>query len=227
MSRQCLLARSLIHTPCLSETRPLLRRSSTPSFPAPVKDAQPVAIYFRPSDTSIWPVPSQSFEASGWREHVLPDSSVYFSHALLHVTTDVDLRNPGKFEVVSAFLGGGGRGGDMALPPEGWELWLRDAGTAKQEFVPARAWVHHAMRAISLEQPPMHSNEIHIPEEDSEYMDAFMLTICDRRYAKSSPFRARYGESLLVVHRNAPGSYASASELPCGSDRYLDMVVYR
>ena len=172
-------------------------------------------------------MPSQSFEASGWREHVLPDSSVYFSHALLHVTTDVDLRNPGKFEVVSAFLGGGGRGGDMALPPEGWELWLRDAGTAKQEFVPARAWVHHAMRAISLEQPPMHSNEIHIPEEDSEYMDAFMLTICDRRYAKSSSFRARYGESLLVVHRNAPGSYASASELPCGSDRYLDMVVYR
>ncbi|ETW83756.1 hypothetical protein HETIRDRAFT_472051 [Heterobasidion irregulare TC 32-1] len=170
--------RSMLNSPMdhveydTDETRPLLRRPSTPSFPAPVKDAQPVAIYFRPSDTSIWPVPSQSFEASGWREHILPDSSVYFSHALLHVTTDVDLRNPGKFEVVSAFLGGSGRGDDMALPPEGWELWLRDAGTAKQEFVPARAWVHHAMRAISLEQPPMHSNEIHIPEEDRLDMES-------------------------------------------------------
>ncbi|THH18607.1 hypothetical protein EW146_g2429 [Bondarzewia mesenterica] len=175
-SNYSLAGRSSINSPMdhlefeTDETRPLLRRPSTPSLPALVKErqfaSQPVAVYFRPSDSSIWPMPSHNFESTGWREHILPDSSVYFSHASLSVTADVDLRNPGKLEAVSAYLGGGGVGSDMVLPPEGWELWLRDAGMTKNDFVPARAWVHHAMRAVSLEQPPMRSDEIHIPEED-------------------------------------------------------------
>lgn len=128
----------------------------------------PVTIYFQPGDTSMWPTPARNFEAFGWKEIMLPDSSFYYFHPNLHVATDVDLRNYAKMEAVTAYLGRRDTAEEGVLPPEGWELWLKDAALSKDDFVPGRAWVNHAKRVVSLEKPVVETSEVHVFDESRE-----------------------------------------------------------
>jgi hypothetical protein len=90
------------------------------------------------------------FASIGWQEIVLPDGSSYYSNSTLHVVTDIDLRNSERLDAVTTFL----EGRDMdILPPQGWELWLRDAGASTTTFIPAKAWVHHGTRMVLFDAP--------------------------------------------------------------------------
>ncbi|TFY80046.1 hypothetical protein EWM64_g3967 [Hericium alpestre] len=152
------------------ETRPLLHRPSTSTLEDTSKNAepepQPVAIYFRDGDNSIWPAPSSSFAVLGWREHILPNGSLYFFNSSLRVTTDVDLRISNKLEAVTTFLGKRDGMENLIPPPEGWEMWLRDGSASKTEFAPARAWVDHITKVVSFKQPSVRSGDSGIPTED-------------------------------------------------------------
>lgn len=159
-----------------SETRPLLGHSSSTIVPEYGKNPErepdhPVTIYFQQGNSSIWPTPARNFEYFGWKEITLPDSSFYYVQPDLHITTDVDMRNYVKMEAVTAYLGmnDSDREGGSILPPEGWELWLKDAALAKDEFKPGRAWVNHSKRIVSLEKPVVEGSEVHIFDESREF----------------------------------------------------------
>lgn len=111
----------------------------------------------------MWPVPMRRFTSMGWQENVLPDGSRYFSNPTLHVVTDIDLRNSERLDAVTSFL----EGGDMdILPPQGWELWLRDAGESTT-FIPAKAWVHHGTRMVLFKRPSSDPGEVMHKDVDS------------------------------------------------------------
>lgn len=114
----------------------------------------------------MWPIPMRRFASIGWQEIVLPDGSSYFSNSTLHVVTDIDLRNSERLDAVTTFL----EGRDMdILPPQGWELWLRDAGesTSHTTFIPAKAWVHHGTRMVLIERPSSDPGEVIHKDVDS------------------------------------------------------------
>ncbi|KAI9448062.1 hypothetical protein H4582DRAFT_57962 [Lactarius indigo] len=117
----------------------------------------------------MWPVPMRRFASIGWQELVLPDGFRYFSNSTLHVVTDIDLRNSERLDVVTAFLEGRDTN---VLPPQGWELWLRDAGESTTTFIPAKAWVHHGARMVSFELPSSDPGEVihkDVDKSDMEY----------------------------------------------------------
>ncbi|KAA1466719.1 hypothetical protein DENSPDRAFT_831596 [Dentipellis sp. KUC8613] len=150
------------------ETRPLLGDRGARNAEAGAKSLQPEpqpVVYFRPSDSTIWPVPTNNFEALGWREHILPNGVLYFSNSSLRVTTDIDLRISGKLDAVASYLSKRD-GEEIVPPPEGWELWLRDGGASRNEFIPARAWVDHVTRMLSFKQPPVRSGECLFAEDE-------------------------------------------------------------
>ncbi|KAF8272452.1 hypothetical protein EI94DRAFT_1566271 [Lactarius quietus] len=104
------------------------------------------------------------FTSIGWQEMVLPDGSGYFSNSNLHVITDIDLRHSERLDAVMTFL----EGRDMdILPPQGWELWLRDAGESTITFIPAKAWVHHGTRMVLFERPSSDPGEVIHKDVDS------------------------------------------------------------
>ncbi|KAH9854905.1 hypothetical protein C2E23DRAFT_725421 [Lenzites betulinus] len=104
----------------------------------------------------------------GWTEYVLPDSSYYYFHAGMRITTDIDLRNPKKLQVVTEYLENK-LPREIATPsPQGWELWLKDVGVMKHEVIPVKSWVNHRLRIITSEPPPMVTGEGLIMERFSE-----------------------------------------------------------
>ena len=112
----------------------------------------------------MWPVPMRRFASTGWQEIVLPDGSRYFSNSTLHVVTDIDLRNSERLDAVMTFL----EGHDMdILPPQGWELWLRDASESTTTFIPAKAWVHHETRVVLFDRPSSDPGEVINKDVDS------------------------------------------------------------
>lgn len=154
------------------ESRPLLQ-SSTTSFKNPpiygqAEPAQSMSIFVAQNEDLMWPVPMRRFASLGWQEIVLPDGSRYFSNSTLHVVTDIDLRNAERLDAVTAFL----EGRDMdILPPQGWELWLRDAGESTTTFIPAKAWVHHGTRTVVFERPPSDLGEVIYKDVDKSDME--------------------------------------------------------
>jgi hypothetical protein len=109
--------------------------------------------------SSAWPAgvnSSTRLHSLGWIEYVLPDATFYYVHPTLRVTTDIDLRNMKKLEAVtvyfdrkdSTFAGSGGGGA-----PVGVELGLRDAASAKRDWVPVRCWVDHKKRGVTFDPP--------------------------------------------------------------------------
>lgn len=123
-----------------------------------------------PSGPALWPTPAQSLQSLGWTEFLLPDSSIYYHHRGMRITTDIILRNTKKLEAVTEYL-------DRKLPeevslaPEGWELWLRDADISKHGFSPIRSWVNHNAKALSFDPPPARAGEVatlpdHITDDD-------------------------------------------------------------
>ena len=103
------------------------------------------------------------FERLGWLAHVLPDTTVYFTHPGLCIVTDVDLRKEGALRDISNYLGG-----PRVRPPPGWELWLRGIGKLSVR-VPDHFFVHHEKRwvvPVSYEPEPA---EPSVPEREPSH----------------------------------------------------------
>ncbi|KAH7869507.1 uncharacterized protein C8R40DRAFT_1059247 [Lentinula edodes] len=103
---------------------------------------------------STKPTPSHSsmprLHHLGWIEYALPDSTIYYSHPTLRVTTDIDLRSITKLDAVTAYLEHR-RLHDGAGTPPGFELWLREGLGKTKEFVPVRYWVDHKKRLVTTD----------------------------------------------------------------------------
>ena len=103
--------------------------------------------------SAVWPIVHDSAKSLGWIEHTLPDSSKYYTHETMRVTTDVDLQDRKKLKAVSDFL---------QLPEQSanrthtdrWELWLREMGATKDDIVLSRFWVNHGGKTVSSTPPP-------------------------------------------------------------------------
>ncbi|VDC04132.1 unnamed protein product [Peniophora sp. CBMAI 1063] len=114
---------------------PLVRGSSqTPSETTDFPRLMP--------DYGAAPSVDLTFERLGWLMHVLPDTTVYFTHPGLRIVTDIDLRLEGAMRDVSRYLGG-----PRVRPPAGWELWLRSAGIIPVR-APEHSFVHHENRIV-------------------------------------------------------------------------------
>lgn len=137
-----------------SERSPLLR--STDHNAGTSKSAGN-AITF-PSAQPLWPTIAHSLQSLGWTEYLLPDSSVYYYHKEMRITTDIDLRKQNKLQSITEYLDRK-LPEEVALAPEGWELWIRDAETSKQGFSPVRSWVNHKAKALSFDPPPSPAGE--------------------------------------------------------------------
>jgi hypothetical protein len=148
-----------------SETDPLLCRASTNSTCVQNEQREFSQRHSRFFDFSEMPL--HNFETDGWVKHTLLDSSIYFHHPRFCVVTDIDLQDLHKLDVVMTILNKLEDEGD--LPPEEWELWLRDVEVSEHESFPARAWVHHAARIISFNQSPPGSSEICVPQDKSQF----------------------------------------------------------
>jgi hypothetical protein len=124
-----------------------------------------------------WPSIDRGYKALGWTEHILPDSSVYYSHRDLRVTTEVDLRNSKKLESVAEYLDKK-RPTEPALPPPGWELWLRDNSRLQIDFIPVRCWVSHNDRVLTLEPPTAAATEAVTTLTDDEREHSCFSNFC-------------------------------------------------
>ena len=129
------------------------------------------AIIF-PTAQHLWHTPTHSVRSLGWTEYHLPDSSVYYHHKAMRITTDIDLRVHAKLEAITEYLDRK-LPEEVSLPPKGWELWLRDAETSKQGFAPLRSWVNHQGSILSFDPPPAQEGEAetspdHTTDDDRE-----------------------------------------------------------
>ncbi|KAH8092509.1 hypothetical protein BXZ70DRAFT_898238 [Cristinia sonorae] len=159
-----------------SERLPLLNRGygehvGTSKSAVPASASKSIAIAFPSAHhNTLWPTPVQSLQVLGWSEFVLPDSSVYYFNHGMRITTDIDLRNIKNLEAVTEYLDRK-LPEEVALPPAGWELWLRDAGSGKTGFAPARSWINHVAKSLSFTPPPTMNGEAdtavdHINDDD-------------------------------------------------------------
>lgn len=122
---------------------------------------------------ALWPTPAQSLSVLGWSEFLLPDGSVYYVNRGMRITTDIDLRNARMLEGITEYLDRK-LPEEIMLPPHGWELWLRNAGSGKHGFAPARSWVNHAARLLSHTPPPTMNGEAatavdHVADDDRKF----------------------------------------------------------
>lgn len=53
------------------------------------------------------------------------------------------------------------------VPPEGWEIWLRDEAGSYREFAPVKCWVNHGAKSLSF-QPPSASSGSSATNDDRE-----------------------------------------------------------
>lgn len=113
----------------------------------------------------------------GWTEYVLPDSSYYYHHAAKRITTDIDLRNSKKLQIVTEYLEKKLPGELTMPPPQGWELWLKDVGVMRHEVVPVKSWVNHNLRIITLQPPPVVTGEGLVLEQFSEDDSMYILRL--------------------------------------------------
>ncbi|PIL37575.1 hypothetical protein GSI_01269 [Ganoderma sinense ZZ0214-1] len=104
----------------------------------------------------------------GWAEYVLPDSSFYYHHVGLRVTTDIDLRNPRHLQQVTEYVEKKLPRETSMPPPQGWELWIKSGTVQHNTFHPNQSWVNHKLRIITAEPPPTISGEGLIIERFSE-----------------------------------------------------------
>ncbi|CCM00472.1 uncharacterized protein FIBRA_02505 [Fibroporia radiculosa] len=140
------------------ERLPLLARSANGGitengkYAASEDISATVTIPFPVSQTLDEPAASHAIERSGWTEHVLPDSTFYYSHASMRVVTDIDLRNAKKLAVVTEHLKKLPEG--LSAQAQGWELWLRETPKGKRGFKLTRSWINHKAHILSLDLPP-------------------------------------------------------------------------
>ena len=143
----------------------------TSKAPAPPPTFNDTNVVVSPTDGVAWPNVEHTYKSLGWAEHILPDSSVYYSNAELRVVTDIDLRTAKKLEFVMDYLDKK-RPNEPVLTPVDWELWLREAGAGKASFDLAlmKRWVNHKARILVLKPPSTNPADLdRIAEDDSEY----------------------------------------------------------
>ncbi|KAF8076962.1 hypothetical protein FPV67DRAFT_1715819 [Lyophyllum atratum] len=159
------------------ETRPLLSR---PGSPKDASYLQPSATSYNAVNVSSQSSPAPALAVStssaqwplqhtptgprlhdlGWLEYQLPDGTVYYVHPTRRVTADLDLREERTLEALSAYFEDHK---DCGGAPQGMELWLRESvvikgsgsGSKKKgkgRFEPARFWVNHKQRMVSVDQ---------------------------------------------------------------------------
>lgn len=157
------------------------------------------------SCSSIWPVSQPTLNSLGWTEHVLPDTTAYYTHNAMRVTTDADLRSPAKLKAVTAYLDRK-LPAEMSLPPDRWELWLRDAGTMRDDFVPIRNWVNHGARTLSFDPPP-DNDERGAPDAIANDDSAYKVILFGSWLM--IPARTRPRISILVVYGDSPRAYST------------------
>ena len=155
---------STYSSPC-SERIPLLHGSAK-ATPSRGKTANVVATFSSgPITTEI--AATRTLQTLGWVEYTLPDSTQYYYHPGMRVTTDVDLRNTRYLQWVTEYLEKASR--ETPLPAsQGWELWLRNTANVKPEFKAEQSWVNHAMRVVTNVPPPTVSGNGLIMENFSD-----------------------------------------------------------
>jgi hypothetical protein len=84
----------------------------------------------------------------------------------MRVTTDIDMRNPQRFQAVSAYLEGDTFRMTVKDVGQGYELWLRDAAKTRLEFHPVTMWVDHGKKQVSSEPPS--ADEDRVTSDDSK-----------------------------------------------------------
>ncbi|KAI0371477.1 hypothetical protein BV20DRAFT_942006 [Pilatotrama ljubarskyi] len=146
---------------------PLLGHAG-PKSASRAKTIDAVAIPFPSGPVTGELAATHTIRTLGWTEYVLPDSSYYYYHAELRITTDIDLRNPKKLQVVTEYIEKKLPREATMPPPAGWELWLKDVGVKRHEVVPLKSWVNHKLRIITSEPPPIVTGEGLIMERFSE-----------------------------------------------------------
>ncbi|KAK0485904.1 hypothetical protein IW261DRAFT_1415789 [Armillaria novae-zelandiae] len=142
--------------PETDERRPLLPQVPFPRSPGPsyLQSQLPTRVNVSPQSalpsSSFWPLPASStaprLNQLGWIEFSLPDSTVYYVHPTLRVTTDVDLRNNKKLDLVTSYFD---NYKDELAPPGGMELWLRESAQKKKRDPPLVGWwIDHKSRSV-------------------------------------------------------------------------------
>lgn len=154
----------LTYHPC-SERRPLLSQPGSPkntSYLQPSSASHNVANLSPQSgvpNSSVWPVHpvdhGPRLHDLGWIEYQLPDGTVYYVHPTRRVTTDIDLREDKKLDAITVYFE---NHKDSGGAPAGMEMWLQNAELTKRGFAPARVWVDHRARIVSLDKLPQNGD---------------------------------------------------------------------
>ncbi|KAJ8698975.1 hypothetical protein PTI98_005621 [Pleurotus ostreatus] len=140
----------------MDETRPLLSSRAHSPQPLSMAGISPMPVADVSSRNTTHPLLHQF----GWIEYILPDSSFYYVHPTLRVTTDIDLRNIQNLDVVNKYLerkDGGSSYGYGTVASNGWEIWLRESGVkskkkgGKDDFV--KCWIDHKRRILTYNSP--------------------------------------------------------------------------
>ena len=42
---------------------------------------------------------------------------------------------------------------EISIPPQGWEIWLKNEGKSYRDFMPTRLWINHEARTMSHKSP--------------------------------------------------------------------------
>lgn len=71
----------------------------------------------------------------------------------MRIVTDIDLRNPRRLAAVTAYLDKR-MPTEFAIPSPGCEIWLRNQGVGKDDFVPSKFWINHSNRSLGYEENP-------------------------------------------------------------------------
>lgn len=208
------------------ERQPLLQRSSTASLGGNGKvnaynDASSrAAIPFPTGSISPELASTYSIENVGWKEHALPDSTSYYVHSSICVVTDIDLRNAQKLRAIMEYLKR--FPSEVATPPQGWELWIRETGKTKKDFKLIKNWVNHKARILSFDPPPTISGDS-LPDQindddrlDMEYRywmyleahPAHAPLISDSRAEALDALSWSYTDSLLPASRSVAPPFA-------------------
>ncbi|KAI0030536.1 hypothetical protein K488DRAFT_54056 [Vararia minispora EC-137] len=100
------------------------------------------------------------FTRLGWRMHLLPDTTVYFTHPGFHATVDMDLRRVSTMREVSGYIG------SALVPPPGWEVWLHRLAKG-DSLASEHYWIHHDKR-LMIKPASTTGNAEHASATDSE-----------------------------------------------------------
>ncbi|KAK0461163.1 uncharacterized protein EV420DRAFT_1640659 [Desarmillaria tabescens] len=194
--------------PETDETRPLLPQVPFPRSPSYLQSQHQTRVNVSPQSalpsSSFWPLPAPStapkLNQLGWIEFSLPDSTVYYVHPTLRVTTDIELRNSKKLDLVTFYFE---NYKNELAPPSGMELWLRESARKKKRDPPLMALDTEYRYWAFMEAHPAH-NPLP-PNAHEEAMNALTWALTDRllpsQQTTSAPFSQNEYQELTSLLR--------------------------